>query len=173
MHIVILVVLGVLLIFGPQFWARHVLKRYSVEQDHFPGTGGELARHLLDKQGLHNIYVEAAESGGDHYDPQAKRVRLSPANLTGKSLTAKAISRAQVNLAWAEASSNEAGFKIERSLSSSSSTFTEIGTAGPNVRSYQDLAGINANTTYYYRVKAYAGTSSSGYSNTRSIKTPR
>ena len=96
LFIVILVILGVLLIFGPQFWAHHVLKRYSVEQDHFPGTGSELARHLLDKQGLHNVYVEAAESGGDHYDPQAKRVRLSPANLKGKSLTAIAVAAHEV-----------------------------------------------------------------------------
>ena len=94
--IIILVVLGALLIFGPQLWARHVLKRYSVEQDHFPGTGGELARHLLDKQGLHNVTVEVAENGGDHYDPLAKRVRLSPANLKGKSLTAIAVAAHEV-----------------------------------------------------------------------------
>ncbi len=96
MHIVILVLFGVLLVFGPQLWARHVLKRYSIEQNHFPGTGGELARHLLDKQGLHNVYVEVAEGGGDHYDPLAKRVRLSSANLKGKSLTAIAVAAHEV-----------------------------------------------------------------------------
>ncbi len=93
--IAILIALGVLLVFGPQLWARHVLKRYSVEQDHFPGTGGELARHLLDKQGLHHVYVEVTDSG-DHYDPQAKRVRLSAANLKGKSLTAIAVAAHEV-----------------------------------------------------------------------------
>ncbi len=100
--------------------------------------------------------------------PSAPVVLSAPTNLR-----AKAISRTQIDLTWAEASSNESGFKIERSLSSSSSTFTEIGIAEPNATTYQDLAGIKANTTYYYRVRAYAGDSNSGYSNTRSIKTPR
>lgn len=95
MYIAILVLLGALLVFGPQMWARYVLKRYSRQQDHFPGTGGELARHLLDKCGLHNVYVEATDSG-DHYDPLSKRVRLSPANLKGKSLTAIAVAAHEV-----------------------------------------------------------------------------
>ena len=100
--------------------------------------------------------------------PVAPMVLTAPTNLT-----ARAPSSTQINLTWAEASSNEAGFKIERSLSSTNSTFTEIGTAGPNALTYQDTAGIKANTTYYYRVKSYSGTSSSAYSNKRSIKTPR
>ena len=100
--------------------------------------------------------------------PVAPLVLTAPSNLT-----AKAPSSTQISLTWAETSSNEAGFKIERSLSSTNSTFSEIGTAGPNALTYQDTAGLKANTTYYYRVKSYSGTSSSAYSNKRSIKTPR
>ena len=100
--------------------------------------------------------------------PVAPLVLTAPSNLT-----AKAPSSTQISLTWAETSSNEAGFKIERSLSSTNSTFSEIGTTGPNALTYQDTAGLKANTTYYYRVKSYSGTSSSAYSNKRSIKTPR
>lgn len=92
---IILILLGILLVFGPQFWARHVLKRYSKTQDDLPGTGGQLARHLLDKHGLLDVAVEQTESG-DHYDPLAKRVRLSPANLNGKTLTAVAVAAHEV-----------------------------------------------------------------------------
>lgn len=94
-HIILLALLGILLVFGPQFWAQYVLRRHSKHQDHFPGTGGELARHLLDRQGLLNVRVEQTDSG-DHYDPLEKCVRLTPSNLNGKSLTAVAVAAHEV-----------------------------------------------------------------------------
>ena len=112
--------------------------------------------------------LRSADSEVVSATPVAPVVLTAPANLT-----AKALSSTQILLTWTESSSNESGFKIERSLSSTNSTFTEIGSADPNALTYLDSAGLKANTTYYYRVKAYAGTSSSAYSNKRSIKTPR
>ncbi|MEW8584926.1 MAG: zinc metallopeptidase, partial [Candidatus Thiodiazotropha sp.] len=56
-------------------------------EDNFPGNGGELARHLLDRFDLHQVQVEKAESV-DHYDPGDKAVRLSKDKLDGKTLTA-------------------------------------------------------------------------------------
>ena len=53
-----------------------------------PGTGGELAEHLLAHHGLTGVRVEQTDHGGDHYDPEARCVRLSPRNYAGKSLTA-------------------------------------------------------------------------------------
>ena len=36
------------LIYGPQLWVQWVLNRYNrQDEENFPGTGGELARHLL------------------------------------------------------------------------------------------------------------------------------
>jgi Zn-dependent membrane protease YugP len=41
-------------------------------------TGAEIARYLLDSQGLYNVQVErVAGTLSDHYDPQAKVLRLS------------------------------------------------------------------------------------------------
>lgn len=69
----ILIGLGVLalllLIFGPQFWVQWALKKHSAEREDLPGTGGELARHLLDEAGLESVAVEETEAG-DHYDPR-------------------------------------------------------------------------------------------------------
>lgn len=88
-YFVILFLLLFLLILGPQWWVRSVLRRYSREEPGFPGTGGELARHLLDRLSLQEVGVESAGEGqGDHYDPEALAVRLSPANLQGRSLAA-------------------------------------------------------------------------------------
>lgn len=88
-YFIALFLLLCLLILGPQWWVRSVLTRYSRDEPGFPGSGGELARHLLNRLSLETVRVEAAAEGqGDHYDPQAGVVRLSPANLEGRSLAA-------------------------------------------------------------------------------------
>jgi len=77
MPILILLLILLVLIFGPQFWAKRVLTKYSRHRKDFPGTGLDMS----------NIKVEITELG-DHYDPIEKTVRLSQANWEGKSLTA-------------------------------------------------------------------------------------
>jgi Zn-dependent membrane protease YugP len=80
--------LVIILIYGPQFWINSVLKRYNqVPEDNFLGTGGELARHLLDRYELQEVKVEVTEFG-DHYDPMARTVRLTKDKFEGKTLTA-------------------------------------------------------------------------------------
>ncbi|MCP4388243.1 MAG: zinc metallopeptidase [Gammaproteobacteria bacterium] len=78
----------VIVIYGPQLWVQWVLNRYNhrVEKN-FPGTGGELARHLLDRYELQEIKVEITDSG-DHYDPVQRAVRLTRDKYEGKTLTA-------------------------------------------------------------------------------------
>lgn len=78
------------LIFGPQLWIRSTMARHAGERGDFPGTGGELARYLLDEAGLSHVKVEAVEAG-DHYSPDAKAVRLAKRNFEGKSVTAVAV----------------------------------------------------------------------------------
>ena len=84
-----------LVFFGPQLWAKGVLRYYAVDRPDFPGTGGELARHLLDEAGLQEVRLEPAPAG-DHYDPVDKVVRLSPENLEGRSLTAVVVAAHEV-----------------------------------------------------------------------------
>lgn len=95
MHFLILGFFVLLIIFGPQLWAKRTFAQYSKPQDHFPGTGGELARHLLNKNNLEIIQLEQTDSG-DHYDPVSKKVRLTPENFNGKSLTAIAVAAHEV-----------------------------------------------------------------------------
>lgn len=83
------------LVFGPQWWARYVLTRYRQPGDRYARTGGDLARALLDRAGLPHVPVEITE-GGDHYDPMAKRVRLSADHLRGHSLTALTVAAHEV-----------------------------------------------------------------------------
>ena len=55
-------------------------------------TGQEVARMILDKNGLEDVYV--VQTNGylsDHYDPSRKTVRLSPAVYSGESVASMAI----------------------------------------------------------------------------------
>jgi Zn-dependent membrane protease YugP len=74
---------------------RRVLDRYSVPANRYSGTGSQLARHLLDKYDLQHVGVEATETG-DHYDPEAKVVRLTADKFDGKSLTAITVAAHEV-----------------------------------------------------------------------------
>lgn len=84
------------LVFGPSWWVRRTLARHGADRPDFPGTGGQLARHLLDQAGLQDVAVEEAPPGGDHYDPIARAVRLSPDHLTGRSVTAVTVAAHEV-----------------------------------------------------------------------------
>ncbi len=85
---VLLIVLLIIIIFLPQFWVRRVIKQYSQNIESLPGTGGELATHLINRFELKDVSVEQTENGNDHYDPSSKTIRLSESNHEGKSLTA-------------------------------------------------------------------------------------
>jgi len=83
------------LIFGPQIWVQRTMRAHGVQRDDFPGTGQELARHLLDEAGLQSVAVEETAEG-DHYDPQDKAVQLSADNFHGKSVTSAAVAAHEV-----------------------------------------------------------------------------
>jgi uncharacterized protein len=96
----ILLVAGGLLVlaivFGPQLWIRRVLAQHGGERPDFPGTGAELARHLLDEAGLQAVPVEETDKG-DHYDPQSRTVRLLPQHYDGRSVSAVAVAAHEVS----------------------------------------------------------------------------
>jgi Zn-dependent membrane protease YugP len=102
MHLLLPVVFIFALVFGPGWWVRNVMSRYSNPADRYEGTGGELARHLLDSLNLHNVKVEETPTG-DHYDPLEKVIRLTPENLNGRSLTAVTIAAHEVGHAHQDA----------------------------------------------------------------------
>jgi uncharacterized protein len=83
-------------VFGPQFWVRHVLARHGADRPDLPGTGGEVARHLLDEAGLDAVKVEPT-GDGDHYDPVARAVRLTPQHHDGRSVAAVAVAAHEVS----------------------------------------------------------------------------
>jgi len=90
--LVIIGIIVIILIFGPQTWVRHVLKKYNAQIEKLDGTGGELATHLIEKLGLNGISVELSASEASNYNPKNKIISLTPDVYNGKSLTAISIS---------------------------------------------------------------------------------
>ena len=98
---VLILLVGVLWL--PQWWVRRTLGRYHKRDEaNFPGNGGELARHLLDKFGLEDVKVEASKTG-DHYDPLARAVRLTPDKCERRTLTSITVAAHEVGHALQDA----------------------------------------------------------------------
>jgi polygalacturonase len=99
-----------------------------------------------------------------HSSAQAQTIPNAPTNLT-----ASAISSFQIGLSWADTSTNENGFKVERSLDGIN--FTQIAQVLTNVTNYRNT-GLFPNTTYFYRVRAYNTGGASTFSAVASASTP-
>ncbi|WP_419812623.1 zinc metallopeptidase [Bacterioplanoides sp.] len=84
-----------LLLSLPGLWVQYVLRKHHAHRPDFPGTGEEMARHLLTKLEIEDVGVEATPDG-DHYDPQHKMVRLTQDKLEGKTLTSVVVAAHEV-----------------------------------------------------------------------------
>ena len=115
--------------------------------------------------------VRASNGNGDSgYSNEAAATTddppTAPADPSG--LTATANGSSQIDLSWSDNSNNEDGFKVQRH--SGDGNFAEIATLGADVASYNDI-GLNAETTYTYRVFAFNNEGDSGFSNEASATT--
>jgi hypothetical protein len=81
-------------------------------------------------------------------------------------LVATAVTGSRVDLAWADNSTNEQGFNVERApdVDGVAGTYAVIATVGANLHTYSD-ASLLSNVRYWYRVVAYNSSGSSSYSN--------
>jgi len=114
-------------------------------------------------------HVIATNLGGDSAASNEANAKTLPTTPTAPSgLTATPLSQTQIRLNWTDASNNETGFKIERSLDGT--TWNPAGTVAQNTTSYTD-GGLTANTLYSYRVKATNAGGDSAPSNTAQART--
>ena len=122
--LIAILLVGILL---PGIWVQRVLARYSEPADRYAeqGSGAELARHLLDRFDLKDVAVEVSEAG-DHYDPQARAVPLTPGNHDGYSLTAVTVAAHEVGHAIQHAR-GEALFSARQRLVSAAMQGERVG----------------------------------------------
>ncbi|MGV3724624.1 MAG: fibronectin type III domain-containing protein, partial [Actinomycetota bacterium] len=74
-----------------------------------------------------------------------------------------------LTLTWTDASNNESGFKIERSLDGAN--YGQITMVGAGITVYAD-SGLLTNTSYTYRIRAFNAGGHSGYSASATASTP-
>lgn len=89
-----IIIIAVVVIFGPHLWAKFVLDRYN-RKEYFSGSGIDLARLAIERLELKEVDVELTDTA-DHYDPAGKTVRLTRKMCGRKSLTSVVVAAHEV-----------------------------------------------------------------------------
>jgi hypothetical protein len=81
-----------------QGWLRSTFSKNSRIPVHTGLTGAEVARRILDGNGLRGVPVQQSKAGAlsDHYDPRTRGVFLSEAVFAGRSIAATAVAAHEV-----------------------------------------------------------------------------
>jgi hypothetical protein len=109
--------------------------------------------------------VRAFNAGGDseHSNEATASTDMATLPVAPSDLVATTVDHQRIDLTWTDNSTDETGFRIERKLEPAGS-FALIATVGANVTKYYNT-GLQAGTTYTYRVRAFSGVGESENSN--------
>lgn len=119
-------ILGIVIVaalIGPELWAKQVLTAYS-RDEYFSGTGFDLAQLLVRDLGLKDVVIESSNSG-DHYDPESRAIRLT-SMCSRRSLTAVVIAAHEVGHAVQD-SAGFAPFRIRNTLVKTANVIQGVG----------------------------------------------
>ena len=97
MPLILLGIAIIALVFGPQMWVANTLRRYGSERPDLPGTGGELAAHLITRFSLNGVTLREGQPGEDYYDPERRVISLGSPHFHHKSIVAVAIAAHEVS----------------------------------------------------------------------------
>jgi LmbE family N-acetylglucosaminyl deacetylase len=107
------------------------------------------------------------------YSPAVSATTLllpaAPTNLQGQ-----AVSTTRIDLTWTANATNETAYTVERAPNNAgvAGTFAQIASLPAGATAYSNT-GLNATTTYWYRVRAENATDVSAYSSQISVTTPQ
>jgi len=87
MYALVVALALVILLAIPKVWARYIFFKHSSQREDIPGTGGQLAKHLIDQ--LHLVRVKLKKAAHrSHYNPFTKVISLTEQTMNAHSLTA-------------------------------------------------------------------------------------
>lgn len=94
---IIVMVLGAAISGIAALWVKSSYSKYSKQQSNSGMTGAQVARSILDRNGLTDVPVEpVAGQLTDHYDPGKKVIRLSEGNFNKNSIAAISVAAHEV-----------------------------------------------------------------------------
>lgn len=118
-----------------QMKVKSAYRKYSKKPTSTQLTGVQVARQILDENGLNDVTIEEVQGElTDHYDPRSKTVRLSRNNYHGTSMAAAAVAAHEVGHAMQHA--EEYGFLNFRT------SLVPLASFGSSASLYLILAGI-------------------------------
>ena len=154
--------------YSDQTWADVTAETYwatGCPYAHFDGTPGELSTDSVTTD--HACQISASYEGQNvAYDIVIRDDGIPEAPTD---LMVYAVSHNEIHMFWLDHSYNEDGFRIERKLGAAG-TWAEIHVTAAGRYYYDDL-GLEPDTTYYYRVRAFNAQGASDYSNEDSATT--
>lgn len=102
---ILIMIVGMIISGIAAAWVRRSYSKYSKQGSASGMTGSQVARTLLDRNGLSNVKVEpVAGQLTDHYDPSSKVVRLSEGNFNQNSVAGVSVAAHEVGHAIQDAS---------------------------------------------------------------------
>lgn len=129
-------IVSLMLSVNPTLTPAQVLNILQTTATPFPAGSGCLLNNC--GAGLVNAMAAVTKAKGGVMAPGNLQVTVAAAT--------------QIALRWADNTSDESGFKVERCQGVDCTNFAQIGTVGVNGTSYTD-SGVAANTSYSYRVR--------------------
>jgi thermitase len=130
---------------------------------------GKTISHIYSTAGSFMAVLTVTDDKGATSTSSVAITVTDPAVLVAPSALAVTVVSRTVTLKWADNSSNETGFYIERAVKARTGIgpYSRVGTVGANIRAYSETVLAN---TYYYRVQAFNATRLSTYSNVISVR---
>lgn len=94
---ILLAIIALIIVIGAQSMINSAYRKYRQIKSKSGKTGAEVAREILDANGLTDIYVvETKGELTDHYDPSRKVVRLSKSIFHGTSIASLSVAAHEV-----------------------------------------------------------------------------
>lgn len=142
-------------------------KKESTSKDQREARSDDSKKRDDDKKGDKDKKDKHEDKDCDDQPQPPKDQGKVPAAPSG--LRAEAVSLFQINLTWTDNSTNELGFKIERSQDGTN--YSQIAQVLPNTVVYRDLNRF-PDTKYFYRARAFNAKGDSAYSIAARAQTP-
>ncbi len=99
-------------------------------------------------------------------------IPATPAAPTGLAVVVSPALNTTANVSWVDASTNETGFELQRSTTSTFTTATTVTRSiAANATTFSET-GLALNTTYYFRLRSINASGQSAYTSTITYRTP-